>query len=62
MKLPGRRGDFRPALCEIEGQELRVFAEAVPAPVAVRYAWVNYGKAQVFGEGGLPLAPFSLSV
>ena len=62
FEVAGEDGDFRPALCEIEGRELRVYAEAVPAPVSVRYAWINYGKVQVFGEGGLPLAPFSLSV
>ncbi|MBN1776586.1 MAG: sialate O-acetylesterase [Clostridiales bacterium] len=62
FELAGEDGEFRPALCEIEGQELRVFAEAVPAPTAVRYAWVNYGEVHVFGLSGLPLAPFALEL
>lgn len=61
FELAGDDGVFHPALCEIHGQELRVFAENVSRPKAVRYAWVNYGVVRVFGNSGLPLAPFWLS-
>jgi sialate O-acetylesterase len=60
FEIAGEDGQFRPALCEAQGQELRVFAEDVPAPRSVRYAWVNYGVVHVFGQSGLPLAPFIL--
>ncbi len=60
FELAGEDGVFHPALCQLEGQELRVFAEAVAAPLAVRYAWVNFGTVHIFGHNGLPLAPFSL--
>jgi sialate O-acetylesterase len=62
FELAGEDGVFYPAMAEIEGQVLRLHAEAVPAPAAARYAWVNYGIVHVFGQNGLPLAPFSLAL
>lgn len=62
FELAGEDGQFHPAQCELLGRELRVSAQAVPAPATVRYAWVNYGIVRVFGMDGLPLAPFCLSV
>ena len=62
FELAGEDGVFYPAMAEIEGQALRLRAEAVSAPVHARYAWVNYGIVHVFGLNGLPLAPFCLPV
>ena len=31
-----------------------------PRPVQARYAWRDYGVVRLFGENGLPLAPFWL--
>ena len=44
----------------VEGDKLRLTSPDVPNPVAARYAYVNWGKVQLFGENGLPLAPFVL--
>jgi sialate O-acetylesterase len=60
FELAGEDGVFRSAQVEIVGHTLRLRAQAVPAPVAARYAWVNYGLVHCFGPSGLPLAPFRL--
>ncbi|HPJ02371.1 MAG TPA: sialate O-acetylesterase [Candidatus Limiplasma sp.] len=60
FEVAGEDGVFHPAQCEVQGQELRVYSKAVPVPLCVRYAWVNYGTVHLFGENGLPLAPFML--
>jgi sialate O-acetylesterase len=61
FELAGEDGVFHPARADAEGKCLRLRAEAVPAPVAARYAWVNFGLVHAFGGNGLPLAPFNLS-
>ena len=33
-------------------------SEQVQEPVYVRYAWHNYCQADLYGESGLPAAPF----
>ena len=33
-------------------------AEEVPQPETVRYAWTNYGPANLYNAAGLPAAPF----
>jgi sialate O-acetylesterase len=60
FELAGEDSVFIPAEAAIDGAEIRVSSPGVPHPRLVRYAWVNYGKVNVFGENGLPLAPFSL--
>ncbi|MBN1778205.1 MAG: sialate O-acetylesterase [Clostridiales bacterium] len=44
----------------IDGNEIRAVSKEVGCPVSVRYAWINYARVNVFGENGLPLAPFCL--
>jgi len=42
----------------VEGHEVIVHADAVPKPVAVRYAWADNPVASLFNGEGLPAAPF----
>ncbi len=53
-------GLYVPAQVTVEGDTLRLSAEGMAEPTAARYAWVNYGVVNVFGENGLPLAPFRM--
>ena len=60
MEIAGQDGRFVKAAVTVEGDKLCLTAPEVPHPVAARYAHVNWGKVQLFGENGLPLAPFIL--
>ena len=42
----------------LEGNTLVLSSLAVPAPVAVRYAWSNSPFANLYNQAGLPAAPF----
>ena len=56
--LAGSDGVFRPAKVVFGANRMTLTAEGVPAPVYARYAWTNYMEVTVFGQNGLPLAPF----
>ena len=60
FELAGEENVFYPAAADIDGTTIRVSSDQVVRPVAVRYAWVNYAEVNVFGQNGLPLAPFWL--
>lgn len=60
MEIAGQDGRYTKASVTVDGDKLRLAAPEVPHPVAARYAHVNWGKVQLFGENGLPLAPFIL--
>jgi sialate O-acetylesterase len=50
---------FQPAEAEIRGDEVVVWSAAVPAPLAVRYAWAdNPLGANLYNRAGLPASPF----
>ena len=61
LEIAGQDGKFVRADAVIEGSALRLSSPEVPHPVAARYAHVNWGRVQLFGENGLPLAPFILA-
>jgi sialate O-acetylesterase len=42
----------------IEGDTVKVSSPQVPAPVAVRYAWANSPRANLYNREGLPAGPF----
>ncbi len=42
----------------IEGDSIRLSAENVKHPVAVRYAWANNPEAPIYNKAGLPMVPF----
>jgi sialate O-acetylesterase len=56
--IRGASGDWVWAKGKIEGQEIVVWSDAVPAPVAVRYAWAQNPVISVENGAGLPLYPF----
>ena len=60
LEIAGQDGKYVRADVTVEGDKLRLTAPEVARPVAARYAHVNWGKVQLFGENGLPLAPFIL--
>ena len=57
--VAGADGVWRWADARIEGDRVAVWSGAVPAPVAVRYAWAdNPAAATLVNAEGLPAAPF----
>lgn len=47
------------ANARVVGNEVEVWSDAVPSPVAVRYAWTNSPvNANLYGKNKLPAAPF----
>ena len=60
LEIAGQDGHYVRASVTIADTQLRLSAPEAPHPVAARYAHVNWGKVQLFGENGLPLAPFIL--
>lgn len=60
FEVSGEDGAYVPAQAEVDGCYIRLHAPDVPCPVKARYAWVNWAQVSVFGESGLPLAPFVL--
>ena len=60
FELAGSDRVFHPADARIEtdGQSMLVQAAAVPAPVALRYAWRNAPVATLHNSAGLPAVPY----
>ncbi|RPH77765.1 MAG: hypothetical protein EHM77_07605 [Planctomycetaceae bacterium] len=57
--LAGEDRVFHPAVAKIlpDGR-IEVTSEAVPKPVAVRYAWANNPIVNLYSSDDLPLTPF----
>jgi sialate O-acetylesterase len=49
---------FFPARAVIEGDRVVVWADEVPAPRAVRYAWSRNPFADLYNKDGLPASAF----
>lgn len=58
LEVAGEDRVFHPAIAQIDDSTLVVYADAVPVPVAVRYAWRNYTLAWLQDDLGLPVPPF----
>jgi len=57
--IAGADDKFAPAEAIIEGDTVLVHSDTVSAPVAVRYAWVNFPEGcNLFNAAGLPAAQF----
>ena len=57
--VAGADHKFYPATARIEGTKVVVSSPAVPAPVAVRYAWADNPKnANLYNKEGLPASTF----
>ena len=60
MEIAGKGGVFQPADVRLEENRIVLSSPAVPCPIAARYAWTDFAIVRLFGENGLPLAPFEL--
>lgn len=58
FEIAGDDQVFYKANVKIEGEKIIVKAPEVEAPEYVRYQWTNYDEVTVFGQNGIPLAPF----
>ena len=57
--IAGSDGKFSTATAIIDGDTVVVSQPEISAPVAVRYAWVNFPDGgQLYNAAGLPAAPF----
>lgn len=57
--IAGEDKKFHNAKAEIQSDNtIRVSAEGVTAPVAVRYAWADNPKVNLYNKSDLPLTPF----
>jgi sialate O-acetylesterase len=56
--IRGATGDWVWATGKIDGEDIVVWSDQVPAPAAVRYAWAMNPVISVENDAGLPLAPF----
>ena len=60
--IAGADGKFVWADATIDGQTVVVKSAAVPAPVAVRYAWDDNPVCNLYNAAGLPASPFRTDV
>jgi sialate O-acetylesterase len=60
--IAGADGKFEWAEAAIDGETVVVHSKAVREPVAVRYAWANNPRANLYGCSGLPASPFRTDV
>lgn len=58
FEIAGIDGDYKTADFEIKENKILVYSNEVENPVNVRYQWTNYGEVTLFGDNGLPVAPF----
>lgn len=58
FEIAGADQVFHPAKAAISGSSITVSAEAVPAPVAVRYAFKDFVMGDLYSNEGLPMPSF----
>lgn len=58
FSIAGKDRKFVWAAAVIEGDKVVVSSDAVPNPVAVRYAWADNPAANLYNEANLPASPF----
>ena len=56
--VAGKDKQFYWAKAVIEGKEIVVYANEVPYPVALRYAWADNPECNLINSAGLPAIPF----
>lgn len=56
--IRGAEGDWAWAQGRIDGEDILVWNEKIPAPTDVRYAWAAHPLVSVENRAGLPLRPF----
>ncbi|WP_426324603.1 sialate O-acetylesterase [Pedobacter sp. R-06] len=58
FSIAGKDKHFHWADAKIEGNEIVVYSDKVPEPVAVRYAWADNPQCNLMNSDGLPAVPF----
>lgn len=59
FEIAGADQKFYPAHAKIEANRVRIYADEVSSPAAVRYGWADdAGTANLFNREGFPAAPF----
>ncbi len=58
FEVSGDGVEFYPANACVVEDKIRVSSDKVKSPKALRYAFMDYGVANVYNAAGLPLAPF----
>jgi len=58
FEIAGEDQKFYPAKAEIKANTVTVESEAVKNPVAVRYAYKEYVKGELYNNDGLPASSF----
>ncbi|HNX27572.1 MAG TPA: sialate O-acetylesterase [Phycisphaerae bacterium] len=56
--IAGQDKKFFWAAAEIDGRDIIVWSDKVPAPVAVRYAWADNPECNLYNSADLPATPF----
>ena len=56
--IAGEDKKWVPAQAKIERNTVLVTSAQVPKPVAVRYAWANNPRCNLYNKEGLPASPF----
>lgn len=56
--IAGEDQNFVPAQAQVEGNTVVVWSDAVMSPKAVRFAWSNIPKPNLYNGAGLPASPF----
>ncbi|MBP1652053.1 MAG: Sialate O-acetylesterase, partial [Bacteroidetes bacterium] len=56
--IAGDDKQFHWAQATIKGNQVVVWSEEVPHPVAVRYDWANNPEGNLYNGAGLPASPF----
>jgi sialate O-acetylesterase len=58
FEVAGEDQVYHPATARIDGDTVVVRNDAVPAPIAVRFAWHDAAEPNLSGACGLPVGPF----
>ena len=58
FEIAGEDGVYLPAAVKIEKDRIVLTHDGMEHPAYGRYLWTNYVDVYIFGENGLPLAPF----
>ncbi len=58
FELAGADGVYYSAKADLLPNGVSLWSDDVPAPETVRYAWTNYGPANLYSAAGLPAVPF----
>ena len=61
FEIAGADKKYFPAEAAIKGDSVILWSASVKKPMYARYFWTNYNKVTLFGENGIPVAPFRTS-